>query len=53
MSDLIKELLASDRVSEVKCREKLHVINPLLGFCPTIGETAVNPQPESGERMSL
>ena len=32
VSDSIKELLASDRISEVKCREKLHVINPLSVF---------------------
>ena len=29
VSDSIKELLASDRFSEAKCSEKLHVINPL------------------------
>ena len=54
VSDSIKELLASDRISEVKCREKLHVINPLsVSVQPCIWEMAVNPRPESGERVSL
>ena len=38
MSDSIKELLASDRISEVKCREKLHVINPLSVSVQPLGK---------------
>ena len=44
VSDSIKELLASDRISEVKCREKLHVINPLSVSVQPSGEKAVNPR---------
>ena len=43
MSDSIKELLDSDRISEVKCREKLHVINPL----------SVSVQPSGKRRLIL
>ena len=38
MSDSIKELLASDRISEVKCREKLRVINPLSVSVQPLGK---------------
>ena len=43
VSDSIKELLASNRISEAKCREKLHVTNPL----------SVSVQPSGKRRLIL